>query len=378
MGSRYSWDRRPTNSTVEEFNSSNMNTPLPIGCVKYFVAGHLLRRRERKRYRAYASTYLSFSPDGTELLSNLGSEQIYLFDVLKPSKPKFYETDSFLKNGYQRDKDLPSSSSVSNGYHLNGTTNSYAIKDFIPQNSQFFKKCYPHKSPLPSIVDKIKCKANEMFENSHYKNEDKNTTQKRLTFAISLYNRAISMCPNAAVLYANRAMAYMKREWAGDLYDALRDCYKALSIDSEYVKAHYRLVRCLYELEWHKEAYDCLESFTTNFTKLTKSDKDLCDSLFRDIQRALNSKSDNKSNNSRNESNDTLFDISISNGSGVQYNMSNAINNQEKEWRVLSYDYKLRFCGHCNTTTDIKEANFFGRFVLLKVCFRIMFNLFYV
>ena len=24
-------------------------------------------------------------------------------------------------------------------------------------------------------------------------------------------------------------------------------------------------------------------------------------------------------------------------------------------------DFKLRFCGHCNTTTDIKEANFFGR-----------------
>ena len=24
-------------------------------------------------------------------------------------------------------------------------------------------------------------------------------------------------------------------------------------------------------------------------------------------------------------------------------------------------DFKQRFCGHCNTTTDIKEANFFGR-----------------
>ena len=27
-------------------------------------------------------------------------------------------------------------------------------------------------------------------------------------------------------------------------------------------------------------------------------------------------------------------------------------------------DFKLRFCGHCNTTTDIKEANFFGRYVM--------------
>lgn len=33
----------------------------------------------------------------------------------------------------------------------------------------------------------------------------------------------------------------------------------------------------------------------------------------------------------------------------------------EDDWQSMAYDYKLRFCGHCNTTTDIKEANFFGR-----------------
>lgn len=32
--------------------------------------------------------------------------------------------------------------------------------------------------------------------------------------------------------------------------------------------------------------------------------------------------------------------------------------------RERSFDYKHRYCGHCNTTTDIKEANFFGRSVL--------------
>lgn len=305
-----------------------------------------MRRREKKRYRAYASTYLSFSPDGTELLTNLGSEQIYLFDVLKPSKPKFYELDPTHKNGYQ------TSGSVNNGYHLNGTTNN-SIKDLMPQNCQLFKKSYSHKTTLPSIVDKIKAKANERFECSHY------------TFAISLYNKAISLCPRAAVLYGNRAMAYMKRKWEGDLYAALRDCYSSLSIDPEYFKAHYRLVRCLYDLEWYKEADDCFESFRTNFPEL--SDSDSCNSLNRDIQKALTSKPDNnKSNTSRttNTSNDTLYDISISNSSGVQYNLSNAINSQEKEWRVMSFDYKSRYCGHCNTTTDIKEANFFGRYAL--------------
>ena len=32
--------------------------------------------------------------------------------------------------------------------------------------------------------------------------------------------------------------------------------------------------------------------------------------------------------------------------------------------RERSYDYKFRYCGHCNTTTDIKEANFFGRLTM--------------
>jgi WD and tetratricopeptide repeat-containing protein 1 len=37
------------------------------------------------------------------------------------------------------------------------------------------------------------------------------------------------------------------------------------------------------------------------------------------------------------------------------------ISEQEKAWRDEANDYTQRFCGHCNTTTDIKEANFFGR-----------------
>ena len=37
---------------------------------------------------------------------------------------------------------------------------------------------------------------------------------------------------------------------------------------------------------------------------------------------------------------------------------------QETEWRSKSVDYENVFCGHCNITTDIKEAVFFGKLVL--------------
>ena len=52
---------------------------------KYFVAGHLptQKRSQRVPWRRdnFTSTYATFSSDGRELLANMGSEQIYLFDV---------------------------------------------------------------------------------------------------------------------------------------------------------------------------------------------------------------------------------------------------------------------------------------------------------
>jgi len=48
-----------------------------------YIAGHIPQKKDdyRKKLRALAATYVTFSPDGKELLVNLGGEQIYLFDV---------------------------------------------------------------------------------------------------------------------------------------------------------------------------------------------------------------------------------------------------------------------------------------------------------
>lgn len=49
-----------------------------------------------------------------------------------------------------------------------------------------------------------------------------------------------------------------------------------------------------------------------------------------------------------------------------------ATSEQERTWRSAACDYELRFCGHCNTTTDIKEANFFGRLDISLVIFLVL------
>lgn len=76
----------------------------------------------------------------------------------------------------------------------------------------------------------------------------------------------------------------------GDLYAALRDCHSALQIDPNHLKAHFRLARCLYELSWPQEAYDCLQQFKNKFPDYAKSNA--CETLDKDIKAAIYSKTD--------------------------------------------------------------------------------------
>lgn len=54
----------------------------------YFCPGHLNKVKDgRDDFSNKAITYLTFSPDGTELLANMGAEQIYLFDINNAKEP---------------------------------------------------------------------------------------------------------------------------------------------------------------------------------------------------------------------------------------------------------------------------------------------------
>ncbi|KAJ7421186.1 WD and tetratricopeptide repeat protein 1 isoform X2 [Pitangus sulphuratus] len=210
--------------------------PLPDGAAQYYVAGHLPVKLPdyNNRLRVLVATYVTFSPDGTELLVNMGGEQVYLFDLTYKQRPY-----TFL---------LP-------------------------------KKCHTSGVELPTYLERIKQQANEAFACQLW------------TQAIQLYSKAVQKAPNNAMLYGNRAAAYMKRKWDGDHYDALRDCLKAISLNPCHLKAHFRLARCLFELKYVAEALECLDDFKGKFPEQAHSSA--CDALDRDINAALFSKSDN-------------------------------------------------------------------------------------
>lgn len=343
--SRLVWERTGMgrSNTSEEDN-------LPPGCVQYYVAGHLPIKQQdyRKKYRTLASTYLTFSPDGSELLVNLGGEQIYLFDINNNRRPKTLDIQAFfsLTNGITRDcyhssKCSSQSGSSANGITTNGVTNGASRP--LPSTSGIHmsesRDCVKKKAtkPLSAKGELLKLQANAVFE------------KQQFTLAINLYNEALQVAPDAAVLYANRAAAYMKRGWDGDLYAALRDCYVALTLDHNHLKAHFRLARCLHELHWTIEALECLQVFKSKFPEHAQSHA--CEALDRDIRAAISTKTETESEDGGSESSST---------SSSRRNKKQPISKQEEAWRTLAYDYESRFCGHCNTTTDIKEANFFG------------------
>uniref|UniRef100_A0A182J123 WD and tetratricopeptide repeats protein 1 n=1 Tax=Anopheles atroparvus TaxID=41427 RepID=A0A182J123_ANOAO len=281
----------------ELMSPRNDNIPKD-GCVRYFCPAHL--NSDEKTHIQYFKTitYLTFSPDGTELLVNMGTDHIYLYNINSSRQPVFLE--------------LPKLPPKTNG-ETNGCVGGEKMK---------------HK--FPPDVEQLKMEGNDSQERSQYLQ------------AINKYTQAIRMAnsKDCAILYLNRATALMKRDWYGDAYAAVRDCHTALRLDPHYVKAYFRLARALLKLEQPKDAQICLDELIRRFPSYAKNQgvlllgKDIGIEL--DKQRML-----------------TLEDRFAS----VEVNY---LHEKEMGWRANSFDYEDRFVGHCNTKTDIKEANFFG------------------
>ena len=160
----------------------------PPGCVSYFSPGHIPQRYGRdhsQKYRHYVVTYLSFSPDGQEILTNLGGEHAYIFDIMNRREALKYSAGHICQStcegadSPQLEKD--------DTWNLHSTDASFTIT----KTSQV----------LPERVLELKSMGNENFSKQNYFQ------------AIVCYNLAIELSPCTAVLYANRAAALLKRGW---------------------------------------------------------------------------------------------------------------------------------------------------------------------
>lgn len=70
--------------------------PQDPNCVQYYSPGHLSKDNGGEHHYRISVTYVAFNAAGTELLVNMGSEHVYLFDLNNPRPNNLLKTPSWL------------------------------------------------------------------------------------------------------------------------------------------------------------------------------------------------------------------------------------------------------------------------------------------
>ncbi|XP_017468152.1 PREDICTED: WD and tetratricopeptide repeats protein 1 [Rhagoletis zephyria] len=314
-------------------NGDSIDGAIPKDCVTYYCPGHISKENSKLiEHDSRAITYLTFNSSGTELLVNMGGEHIYLYDLLHAEQPVFLSLPEYKPHPSSSDSDIEMtsmhpqySSSIEN---QGGDENSGALHNAVSPGDATQSS---NRRKLPEYIERYKKMGNDFLENEKYLR------------AVEKYSEAIEMAPNCSVLYLNRATAYMRRLWFGDVYAALRDCHQALRLDPSYIKAHFRLARALLVLGRPQEADECLKELIIRFPSYANNHGIMM--LHKDI----------KENRQMTQSQQQQQHVSDQ----QHYNCLERTD-AEYQWRSKAKDYSKRFVGHCNTTTDIKEANYFG------------------
>ncbi|KAF2361560.1 WD40 repeat [Trinorchestia longiramus] len=195
--------------------------------------------------------------------------------------------------------------------------------------------------PLPSHVESLKERALE-----HYKTES-------WASAVMLYSEALQAASHSALLFRNRAAVLQKRNWEGDVYAALRDCFRALALEPQHPKVYQRMAKCLQKLGRFEEAKLCMDDFGRCHSEASQSPT--CKRLYTEILNGVFQSSFGNGSTSSSSTNGFNGTVPPSD------DYHSKILQQERHWRSEASDYIAHYAGHCNTTTDIKEAVFLGQ-----------------
>ena len=168
------------------YPSNELSSSPDPSCVAHFAPGHIsqsYRKHTRSMPNTIASTYVTFSPCGDELLVNLSGEHVYLYNTvnLQPALT------------YIMDEETPILIHEPSSVQTHSTNSLWRRRENESREL--------NEETVSVQVRKLRDDGNSLYRANYY------------TEAIAKYSSAVTICPLWHVLYSNRATSYLKRNW---------------------------------------------------------------------------------------------------------------------------------------------------------------------
>lgn len=211
------YDRRMISASADK-STSNNDSDQATGCVGYYAPGHLPMRPGRgkpTKHRNYVTTHLSFSPDGQELLQNLGGEHIYLYNLKQNRKPLIFSIDEKSHECCGNSSNPKRANGLNNGFTKNGLSNGLNSTYAQRTENSSTDDAANNVTAVPPTAIEQPTQNNELPENALYLKQKGNDmfAQHNYFQAVVNYSEALKLVPDSSALYANRAAALLKRCW---------------------------------------------------------------------------------------------------------------------------------------------------------------------
>jgi len=374
------FDRRMLTVTNRLKKTDPGHTP----CSSILCPPHIHRstRPGRSSYRPTHpyTTYVTFSPSGRELLASYSSDNIYLFDLFTSSTASQYY--------------IPPTSPRPSSSMTTSTSQPLPFETrIIPPTDRIVRGVSEHRVRILERVEKFSRGDSQILDSFSFPDVPKSATtrSKKLSelteITYKLHSRFYQLTAREKqLLYQQRATLFLQRKYDGDVDCAFQDCESSLAIDSSDIISHYLQCEAFATLELYEKALECAQKIAD---LLLPEISARLSTFIENLQGliALKKKTPKKSKSARRpESSDEDAEDQTEDSEKEQEgdariedadedeaeaeedeedeNDSSAMAQEKeqhaKDSRECRVEFRGRFLGHRNISTDIKEANFFG------------------
>lgn len=345
----YLYDRRCIRSqpTTEKAREAS--------CPRVYTPGHLTTGSgaHRTAGQVCGVTYVAFNPAGTELLANLRSEQIYLFDL----QSSVTNQQNFQVLGLER--------ACAN--LLTGKVTTPPVCRLTGEASEFYAKAFVKLD-----------------------NQDAGMSKKLTVKDLNKINQLLSQYKHHFQLHQLKAAALVDRNWRGDCYESMRESIKSLELNpfdsKSWLNLSYTASQCGNEelvlkllnlIRTVQEKYLIVTQDINQAPCLTSCDISEISFAVNLLLQAIGIGSKPPSPIEELTFAAASYDLLEDVGSQSFNGINDVIYNRQKRSYTPkncpddklvvdeanlqeALDFSRRYCGHCNINTDIKEANFYG------------------